>query len=414
MLRHKPESEQGWFYRGSERVFNAHHRLLRTTLRWVLRHQIATLVVAVVTLGDTVWLYIIVPKGFFPVQDTGVILGISEAPQTISFAAMAERQQALAQVILQDPAVESLSSFIGIDGTNTTVNSGRIQINLKPLEERQIQRQRDHPPPAAGTGKVEGITLFMQPVQDLTVEDRVSRTQYQYSLEDPDPQELSLLGAAALCSKLQDAAAAPRRRQRRPEPGLQTRLVIDRDTASASASRQQMIDDTLYDAFGQRQISTMFTQSNQYRVVLEVKPEFQERFAAPVSALSRGGQVPPSTTNGQALSRAARHASSISAAGGQVPLSALTRVETSTAPLAINHQGQFPVGDDLVQSRARHLAGGGRAGHRRGQAGARPAAEHSMRAFKARRKPSRPRLTNEPHPHSGGPGDGLHRPGGAL
>jgi multidrug efflux pump len=345
MLRHKPEAEQGWFYRGSERVFNGMIACYGATLRWVLRHQTATLVVAIATLVTTVWLYIIVPKGFFPVQDTGVILGISEAPQTVSFTAMAERQQALAQVILQDPAVESLSSFIGIDGTNTTVNSGRIQINLKPLDERQgsvsdvIRRLQ----PALTN--VEGITLFMQPVQDLTVEDRVSRTQYQYSLEDPDPQELSLW-APRFVQKLQELPQLRDVASDDQNLGLQTRLVIDRDTASRFGIRPQTIDDTLYDAFGQRQISTIFTQSNQYRVVLEVKPEFQHNLQDLKHLYIRsavGGQVPPNTTSGQGTSSSTSTQVPISAAGGQVPLSALTRVETSTTPLAVNHQGQFPV-----------------------------------------------------------------------
>src|SRR6266581_6822094 len=349
MLRHKPESEQGWFYRGSERVFNGIIACYGTTLRWVLRHQFATLVVAIGTLVTTVWLYIIVPKGFFPVQDTGVILGISEAPQTVSFTAMAERQQALAQVILQDPAVESLSSFIGIDGTNTTVNSGRIQINLKPLEERQVSAVEIIRRLQPALANVEGITLFMQPVQDLTVEDRVSRTQYQYSLEDPDPQELSLWAPRFVqmlqaLPQLRDVASDDQNR------GLQTRLIIDRDTASRFGIRPQTIDDTLYDAFGQRQISTIFTQSNQYRVVLEVKPQLQENLQDLQHLYLRsaaGGQVPPSTTSGQGASGTTSTQTStqvpISAAGGQVPLSALTRVETSTAPLAVNHQGQFPV-----------------------------------------------------------------------
>jgi multidrug efflux pump len=345
MLRHKPEAEQGWFYRGSERVFNGMIACYGATLRWVLRHQTATLVVAMATLVTTVWLYIIVPKGFFPVQDTGVILGISEAPQTVSFTAMAERQQALAQVILQDPAVESLSSFIGIDGTNTTVNSGRIQINLKPLDERQgsvsdvIHRLQ----PALAN--VEGITLFMQPVQDLTVEDRVSRTQYQYSLEDPDPQELSLW-APRFVQKLQELPQLRDVASDDQNLGLQTRLVIDRDTASRFGIRPQTIDDTLYDAFGQRQISTIFTQSNQYRVVLEVKPEFQNNLQDLKHLYLRsavGGQVPPNTTSSQSTTSSTSTQVPISAAGGQVPLSALTRVETSTTPLAVNHQGQFPV-----------------------------------------------------------------------
>jgi multidrug efflux pump len=317
MLRHKPESAQGWFYRTSERAFTAVIAFYGKTLRWVLRHQTATLVVAIGTLVMTVWLYIIVPKGFFPVQDTGGILGISEAPQTVSFAAMAERQQALAKVILRDPAVGSLSSFIGVDGTNTTVNSGRIQINLKPLDERKIsasdviRRLQPH------LAKVEGITLFMQPVQDLTVEDRVSRTQYQYSLEDPDPKELSLW-APRFVSKLQELPQLRDVASDDQNLGLQARLVIDRDTASRFGIRPQTIDDTLYDAFGQRQISTIFTQSNQYRVVLEVKPQFQDDL--------------------QDL----QHIRLRSALGGQVPLSAFTRVESSTVPLSINHQGQFP------------------------------------------------------------------------
>jgi multidrug efflux pump len=317
MLRHKPESAQGWFYRTSERAFTAVIAFYGKTLRWVLRHQTATLVVAIGTLVMTVWLYIIVPKGFFPVQDTGGILGISEAPQTVSFAAMAERQQALAKVILRDPAVGSLSSFIGVDGTNTTVNSGRIQINLKPLDERKIsasdviRRLQPH------LATVEGITLFMQPVQDLTVEDRVSRTQYQYSLEDPDPKELSLW-APRFVSKLQELPQLRDVASDDQNLGLQARLVIDRDTASRFGIRPQTIDDTLYDAFGQRQISTIFTQSNQYRVVLEVKPQFQDDL--------------------QDL----QHIRLRSALGGQVPLSAFTRVESSTVPLSINHQGQFP------------------------------------------------------------------------
>jgi multidrug efflux pump len=317
MLRHTPESEQGWFYRASEYVFSAVIAFYGKTLRWVLRHQTLALMVALGTLGMTIWLYLVVPKGFFPVQDTGVILGISEASQTVSFTAMAERQQALARVLLRDPAVASVSSFIGVDGTNTTVNSGRIQINLKPIDERKIHAtdiiRRLQPELAT----IDGMTLYMQAVQDLTVEDRVSRTQYQYSLEDPDPQELSLW-ASRLVSTLR---ALPQLRDVASDDqslGLQARLVIDRDTASRFGITPQMIDDALYDAFGQRQISTMFTQANQYRVVLEVQPQFQDDL--------------------QDL----QHIFLRSAAGGRVPLSAFTRVETSTAPLAINHQGQFP------------------------------------------------------------------------
>ncbi|MGE3541273.1 MAG: efflux RND transporter permease subunit, partial [Candidatus Tectimicrobiota bacterium] len=318
MLRHKPESEQGWFYRGSERVFHGMIALYGVTLRWVLRHQPFTLLVAVATLVTTVWLYLIVPKGFFPVQDTGVILGISEAPQSISFAAMAQRQQELAAIILTDPAVQSLSSFIGVDGINTTLNSGRIQINLKPLEERQVSATEIIRRLQPTLAQVEGITLFMQAVQDLTVEDRVSRTQYQYSMETADPKELALwvprlVDTLQALPQLRDVASDNQ------NLGLQAHLVIDRDTASRLGIRLQTIVDTLYDAFGQRQVSTIFTQSNQYRVVLEVKPQFQDAL------------------------QDMQHLYLRSASGGQVPLSALTRVETVTAPLAINHQGQFPV-----------------------------------------------------------------------
>jgi multidrug efflux pump len=317
MLRHKPESEQGWFYRTSEHAFKAVIAFYGLTLRWVLRHRAATLVVAMGMLVTTIWLYIIVPKGFFPVQDTGVILGVSEASQTVSFAAMAERQQALAEVILQDPAVESLSSFIGVDGTNTTINSGRIQINLKPHAERHVSASDIIRRLQPALANVEGITLFMQPVQDLTVEDRVSRTQYQYSLETPDAKELSLwaprfVQALQALPQLRDVASDDQ------NLGLQALLVIDRDAASRYGIRPQVIDETLYDAFGQRQISTIFTQSNQYRVVLEVKPQFQDQL--------------------QDL----QHLRLRSTQGGQVPLSTLTRVETSTTPLGINHQGQFP------------------------------------------------------------------------
>ncbi|PYQ14083.1 MAG: acriflavine resistance protein B, partial [Acidobacteria bacterium] len=263
-------------------------------------------------------LYVVIPKGFFPVQDTGVILGISEASQTVSFPAMADRQQALARVILQDPAVESLSSFIGIDGTNTTMNSGRIQINLKPLEERKAAAgdiiRRLQPELA----KAAGITLFLQPVQDLTVEDRVSRTQYQYSLEDPDPRELGIwvprfVGRLQSLPELRDVASDQQ------NAGVEAHLVLDRTTASRLGITPQMLDDTLYDSFGQRQVSTMFTQLNQYRVVLEAHPSFQ---AAPDD-----------------LNKVYLRA----AGGGTVPLGAFTDVRLQSAPLAVNHQGQFPV-----------------------------------------------------------------------
>ena len=317
LLRHKPEAQQGWFYRASEHVLHRVIGVYGQTLQWILKHQTATLLVAAGTLILTVWLYVIVPKGFFPVQDTGVIQGISEAPPTTSFAAMAARQQALAEVILQDPAVESLSSFIGVDGINTTLNSGRILINLKPLAERKLDATTIMHRLQAQLAKVEGITLYMQPIQDLTVEDRVSRTLFQYTLEDPDINELNtwtarLMERLKTLPQLQDLATDQQ------TGGAATRLVIDRATASRLGITPQMIDDTLYDAFGQRQISTLFTQLNQYHVILETMPEFQKNPAKLQDIYVR------------------------STGGGQVPLSAFTHFEPGSAPLSVNHQGQFP------------------------------------------------------------------------
>ena len=238
LLRHKPEASRAGSIARRSAVFEASSRLMGGRCAWVLRHQTVTLLVTVGTLAARSTLYIYRPEGFFPVQDTGVILGVSEAAQNISFRAMADRQQALAEVILQDPAVESLSSFIGIDGTNTTLNSGRMQINLKPLDERTARRHRDHSAAAAEAGKSRGITLYMQPVQDLTVEDRVSRTQYQYSLEDADAKELNawapkLVDKLQTLPELRDVASDQQNRACRPT------LVIDRDTASGSASRRR-------------------------------------------------------------------------------------------------------------------------------------------------------------------------------
>src|SRR5271155_4029120 len=215
--------------------------------------------VAIATLVLTIVLYIVVPKGFFPVQDTGVIQGVSQAPQDVSFAAMVRGQQSLAQIILQDPAVQNLSSFVGIDGTNTTVNSGRFLINLKPLDQRRVNITNIINRMAPKLAKVDGIELFLQPVQDLTVEDRVSRTQYQYSLEDASGSELAvwtnkLVDKLKTLPELQDVATDQQ------NDGLEAHLVIDRNTASRLGITPQMIDDTLYDAFGQRQVSTIYTQ----------------------------------------------------------------------------------------------------------------------------------------------------------
>jgi multidrug efflux pump len=318
LLHHKEPSQQTRFYRASERAFQKVIDFYGRTLTWVLRHQTATLAIAVATLVTTVFLFIVIPKGFFPVQDTGVILGISEASQTVSFTAMKQRQLSLARVILKDPGVESLSSFIGVDGTNTTMNSGRIQINLKPLSERKASATdiiRRLQPELA---KIEGVTLYLQPVQDLTVEDRVSRTQFQYSLEDPDSQELSVwvprfLAKLHSLPELRDVASDQQ------NGGLEARLILDRTTASRLGITPLDLDNTLYDAFGQRQISTMFTQLNQYRVVLESQPDFQGSPDHLKSVYLR------------------------SSGGGSVPLGAFTEVRTSNAPLSVNHQGQFPV-----------------------------------------------------------------------
>jgi len=318
LLRRHDPNKQGRFYRASENFYNSVVAFYGRTLKFVLKHQTITLLVTFGTLVLTLFLYVVVPKGFFPVQDTGVILGISEAPENISFDALAKRQQALAGIILKDPDVESLSSFIGVDGTNTTPNSGRIQINLKSRDERDTTASdviRRLQPELA---KIEGITLYMQPVQDLTVEDRVSRTQYQYSMEDTDAQELAAW-STKLVEKLRTLPQMHDVATDQQNNGLEANLVIDRDTASRLGILPQAIDNTLYDAFGQRQVSTMFTQLNQYHVVLEVDPQFRQDPEALKDIYVKSSN------------------------GTQVPLASFTHFQPSNAALAINHQGQFPV-----------------------------------------------------------------------
>ena len=317
ILKHTPEEKQGRFFHASQLLLDRVIQYYGKTLRWVLDHQTPTLLVAVGTLVLTVFLYVIVPKGFFPVQDTGVILGISEAPQSISFLGMAKEQQALSRVILQDPAVESLSSFIGVDGTNTTLNSGCILINLKPLEERRISATEVIRRLQQELVKVEGITLYMQPVQDLSVDTRVSRTQYHYALEDPDIDELNSF-APRLVERLRTQPELCDVSSDQQPRGLRLSVAIDRATASRFGITPQLIDDTLYDAFGQRQVSTMFTQLNQYRVVLSVKPDFKQSPDKLRTIYLRG------------------------TGGGQVPLSAITQATETTGPLLISRQGQFP------------------------------------------------------------------------
>ncbi|MGH9571567.1 MAG: efflux RND transporter permease subunit, partial [Candidatus Angelobacter sp.] len=318
LLKNPKEARHGRLFYASERFYERVIAFYGRTLRFVLQHRTATLLATAGAVLLTLFLYVIVPKGFFPVQDTGVILGISEAAQNVSFTAMAQQQQKLAGVILQDPAVASLSSFIGVDGTNTTPNSGRIQINLKPHDQRDssaVDVIRRLQPKLAD---VQGITLYMQPVQDLSVEDRVSRTQYQYSLEDADASELAKW-SSRIVNRLREVPELRDVASDQENGGLRADLVIDRDTAARFGILPQAIDDTLYDAFGQRQVSTIFTQLNQYHVVLEVGQQFQ--------------QDPSDLT----------HIYVRSQTGTQVPLSAFSHLETSKTPLAINHQGQFPV-----------------------------------------------------------------------
>ncbi|VXC22581.1 multidrug transport protein (RND family) [Pseudomonas sp. 8AS] len=317
LLKAEKEEEQGRFYRASGAFIDGLIERYGVGLQWVLKHQPLTLLVALGTLALTVVLYLAVPKGFFPVQDTGVIQGISEAPQSISFAAMSERQQRLAEVILRDDAVASLSSYIGVDGDNATLNSGRLLINLKPHAEREVSAseviERLRPELAA----IPGIALYLQPVQDLTIEDRVSRTQFQFSLESPDAALLEewtprLVEALSEQAELRDVASDLQNR------GLQVYLRIDRDAASRLGVSISAIDDALYDAFGQRQISTIFTQVSQYRVVLES---------------AGAGELGP-----QALQQV--HVAT--ASGGQVPLASLARIDERAASLLVNHIGQFP------------------------------------------------------------------------
>jgi len=318
LLKHTPESEQGWFYRTSEHFFEYVIAKYGVGVRWVLRHQTLTLLVTAATFGLTLYLYMIVPKGFFPVQDTGVLLAITEGAQTTSFSGMSERQQVLANVILNDPDVESLSSFIGIDAQNATMNTGRIQINLKDRDIRTTSASdviRRLQPQLA---KVDGIQAFLQPLQDLTVEDRVSRTEYQYSVEDASPAELALWTDKLVAEFQKHSDVLVDVASDQQLGGIGAQLVIDRDTASRLGITPQNIDDTLDDAFAQRQVSTMFTQQNQYHVILEVAPKFQRTTASLDSIFVKSSN------------------------GTQVPLSTFTHFAPRQTTLAINHQGQFP------------------------------------------------------------------------
>jgi multidrug efflux pump len=384
ILKHNPEEQQGRLFRASEHAFNSMIAFYGRTLKVVLRFQTLTLLVALATLLLTIFLYIYIPKGFFPVQDTGIIQGISQAAPSIGSKAMAEKQMELAQVILQDPAVESLSSFIGADGTNITTNSGRMSINLKPLDQRNINASDVIRRLQTKLQDVQGIQLYMQPVQNITVDDRVSRTQYQYTLEDPDPAELSdwtnrFVSRLKKLPDLEDVATDEQ------PGGLAVSLVIDRQTASRLGIAPTTIDNTLYDAFGQRQINTMYTQLNQYHVILESEPQFQldpnmlnklyiqsnsaagtqgaaasssgnGSTSAGSNALTTSALFTPSPTTlstpvnaltaGTSASTSSKGATSAgatsSAKSSAVPFSAFSHFETRTQSLSINHQGQFP------------------------------------------------------------------------
>jgi multidrug efflux pump len=336
LLKHRKEGEKGRFYEVTEDYYNRVIAFYGRTVKFVLKHQTATLLITFGTLVLTLLLYVIVPKGFFPVQDTGVILGVSEAPDSVSFEAMAQRQQELAKIILKDKDVDSLSSFIGVDGTNQTPNSGRIQINLKPRDERSDDASAMIRRLQPELEKVNGITLYMQPVQDLTVEDRVSRTQFQYSIEDADAQELAqwtpkLVEKLRTIPELRDVATD------QLNNGLRTNITIDRDTASRLGILPQAIDNTLYDAFGQRQVSTIFTQLNQYHVVLEVLPNFAQSPESLQDIYIRPSSMTPNSGAPTA------NAATVTTSGAPVPLSAFTRTHSTSASLAVNHQGQFPV-----------------------------------------------------------------------
>ncbi len=317
LLRPQSESKQGRLFRATERMFQALLHGYERGLRWVLAHQALTLWIAVATLAATVWLYVVVPKGLLPLQDTGLIIGVTDAAQSISFAGMVERQRVIAGIVGKDPDVAGVASFVGVGPVNATVNTGRLYINLKPRSRRKagveeiIGRLRE------ATRGVPGISLSMQAAQDVQIDSRVTRTQYQYTLQDADAAELAqwsrrLLGKLGALPELADVASDQQ------TGGLQLYLEVDRDKASRLNIFPQAIDDTLYDAFGQRQVSIIFTQLNQYRVVLEVEPQFQ--------------------LNQDALQQIYVR----TAAGQMAPLNAFTSASILAAPLAITHQGQFP------------------------------------------------------------------------
>ena len=316
LLKPHKETKQNALLRLFEGGFDALLGLYDRSLKFVLKHQLITLLSLLATMGVTVFLAIVIPKGFFPLQDTGLLLGVSEVAPDASFARLMEGQRALADVLLRDPDVETVASFIGADGTNLTPNSGRFSIILKPHGERHATASEIMARLRPELNKVVGIDLYLQSVQDLQIDSRISRTQFQYTLEDADPAELRKVAPQVLerlraLPELRDVASDLQ------EGGLKLDLTVDRDTASRLGITMQAVDDTLYDAFGQRQISTIFTQQNQYRVILEVKTELQKDLSALREIYVRAAN------------------------GTSVPLSTLVHPTQSSAALSVNHQGQF-------------------------------------------------------------------------
>jgi multidrug efflux pump len=380
ILRHTPEEQQTRFYRITENAFNRMIEFYGRTLKVVLRHQGITLLIAFATLVLTIFLYIVIPKGFFPVQDTGVIQGISQARQSISFPAMAQKQQELAKVILQDPAVESIASFIGADGINTTLNSGRISINLKPLSERGISAADVIRRLSKNLQQVKGIVLYMQPVQNITVDDRVTRTQFQYTLEDPDINELNDWGNRFVdkLKQLRDLEDVATDQQMGARAIF---LTIDRVTGSRLGIAPSTIGNTLYDSYGQRQINTLYTQLNQYHIILETQPQWQRgpanlgnlfiqsntssgatgtgavtSFSSSASAAAGSNAlttsvlytpsssvlIPPANALATNASTPNIPLPTSAAATNAVPLTTFSNAAPTTEALTINRQGQFP------------------------------------------------------------------------
>src|SRR3984957_2823064 len=323
MIRH--QKKVGRFERLSQNTVDGMIQFYGRLLTWVLRHQGLTLVVAIGTLILTIWLYVIIPKGFFPVQDTGLIQGVTQAPQSTSYDAMEKRQGELAKRILQDPDVVNLSSFVGVDGSNTTLNSGRFLIGLKPHDERKLTSQEIVRRIEREAQGVEGITLFLQPVQDLTTDTTVSATQYQFVLEDANLDELNAW-VPQLVNRLQTVPEITDLASDLQQSGLSANITIDRKTAGRFGVTPATVDNALYDSFGQRIASTIFTQSNQYRVILEAAPNLQRSLDSIGSIYVPSSAGSTSTTSG----------------AGQVPLSAITTVSVRETPLRIEHLGQFP------------------------------------------------------------------------